>query len=183
MARCRECGAKVWRKAEYCQHCGTRSPVKGIIIDNPNSGHEAKPKARFGFFKGIGLILLLMFAVAVFRNVDGSASSPAAAACSSDWTKCTDNADLINHYSELYKAKTGCKISAEEKALYGTPKWPWLSFGRFFAGVNYVQTGRATLIEPDAQFQNGFGAMVHSRVLCVYDLKTDRVVSIDIVSH
>jgi hypothetical protein len=37
-----------------------------------------------------------------------------------------------------------------------------------------------TLIERDAQFQNGFGAMVHSQVICKYDMKEKTVLDVTI---
>jgi hypothetical protein len=101
--------------------------------------------------------------------------------CRSDWTKCADNAQLANNYSRWFDAKAACKTEANERAQYGTPVWPWLSyFGTFRTGKDYVTSGIAVAIEPDAQFQNGFGAMVHSRVTCTYDLRAQRVVSVDI---
>ena len=38
------------------------------------------------------------------------------------------------------------------------------------------------LVERDAQFQNGFGAMVHSRVECTYDLAGKKVIDIKITA-
>src|SRR5277367_1917519 len=43
MARCRECNASVSRHAEYCGHCGVRSPAKGILRTDT-------PRRRGGFF-------------------------------------------------------------------------------------------------------------------------------------
>lgn len=71
-----------------------------------------------------------------------------------------------------------CQRAAEDRAKYGSPKWPWLSFGSFRGGKDYVETGQVIAIEPDAQFQNGFGAMVHSRVVCRYDLNADKVTDV-----
>jgi transposase-like protein len=45
-------------------------------------------------------------------------------------------------------------------------------------GDDYVKTGKAVLIEKDAQFQNAFGAMAHSTVMCTYDLNQKKVVDI-----
>jgi len=39
---------------------------------------------------------------------------------------------------------------------------------------------KAVAIEPDAQFQNGFGAMAHSRVTCTYDLRAGKVIDVAI---
>lgn len=102
-------------------------------------------------------------------------------ACRSDWRKCRDNGDLVNHYGGLYLARAACKEAANDKASYGTPEWPgfWSggAFGTYLRGTNYVTSGIVTLIETDAKFQNGFGAMVRSRVFCEYDLNKEQVVT------
>jgi len=105
--------------------------------------------------------------------------TPAAPSCKSDWTKCADNSDIVNNYSGMSAAQVDCKLQAEDHATYGTPEWPWLPFSHFYPGTNY-SAGIATLIEPKAKFQNGFGAMAHSRVVCIYDLRTKKVLSINI---
>lgn len=90
--------------------------------------------------------------------------------CKSDWTKCTDNADLVNNYSGWSYAQVACESEANGLAQYGKPVWPWMSFSTFNKGTEYAATGTAILIERDAQFQNQFGAIVNSRVICNYDL-------------
>ena len=55
-----------------------------------------------------------------------------------------------------------------------------MSFGTFLKGNDYVKTGRVVVIEPDARFQNGFGAMARSRVECTYDLNTDKVLRVQL---
>jgi hypothetical protein len=108
--------------------------------------------------------------------------------CKDDWRQCRDNSDLVNNFDGYYRVEGACKTAANEMARYGTPIWPsfWSdggAFGRFRNGTDYVTTGVALAIERDAQFQNGFGAMMHSTVYCKYDLKTATVVSVDIVGH
>jgi tetratricopeptide (TPR) repeat protein len=103
-----------------------------------------------------------------------------AALCPSDWTKCADNEQLVNKYSRWIHAQVACKMEANSQAKYGDPVWPWLAFSSFYGGKDYVTSGVAVIIEPDAKFQNGFGAMVHSRVVCRYDLRTERVVDVSI---
>jgi len=101
--------------------------------------------------------------------------------CRSDWNKCANNEQLVNNYKDWTLAQVKCKQAANEEARYGDPVWPWLPFGSFYPGKDYVTSGIAVAIEPNAQFQNGFGAMVHSRVICTYDLRAQRVIRIDIV--
>jgi hypothetical protein len=68
-----------------------------------------------------------------------------------------------------------------KRAQYGDPKFPWLfPFSTFYKGDQYLKTGIAILIEKDAQYQNGFGAMVHSEVKCTYDLRAKQVLNIEI---
>lgn len=86
----------------------------------------------------------------------------------------------MNHYSGWTKVQVSCKEQANSQASYGTPEWPWIPFGSFLDGTDYVTSGTAVAIERDAQFQNGFGAMVHSRVTCLYDLAADKVMSVTI---
>jgi hypothetical protein len=97
------------------------------------------------------------------------------AACTSDWRKCSDNEQLVNDWSGWTKVQVACKFAANDRAKYGDPEWPWLSFSTFLKGNNYVKTGTAIAIEPDAKFLNGFNAKVRSRVTCTYNLTFDRV--------
>ena len=51
---------------------------------------------------------------------------------------------------------------------------------RVLGGKDYIAKGVARLQEGDAKFQNGFGAMVRSRVTCVYDLAKKQVINVTI---
>ena len=107
--------------------------------------------------------------------------------CKDDWKKCKDNSDLVNNFHKYLYVKVACERETESKARYGTPKWPgfWQggSFGSYIPGTDYVSTGNVTAIEPDAQFQNEYGAMVHSKVICKYDLAHESVTDIYIIAH
>ena len=70
--------------------------------------------------------------------------------------------------------------AAKKLAKYGSPSFPFIYFTRFHRGSDYVRTGLATLIEPEAEFQNGYGAMVHSVVTCKYDLNSQQVVDVSV---
>jgi hypothetical protein len=135
--------------------------------------------------RGLGIFLLIIIGLAVlFRGSNtgqGTNERPSIPSCKSDWTRCSDNSDLVNNYLSDLSAQTDCKFEALTHAKYGDPKFPWLSyFDTFRKGDQYPKTGIAILIEKDAQFQNGFGAMVHSEVTCTYDLRAKRVLAIDI---
>ena len=107
--------------------------------------------------------------------------------CKDDWRGCSDNEDLVNHYSGYSDAQRRCKEKAMENARYGTPVWPGFfdggAFGSFRKGTDYVSTGVVISIEPDVQFQNGFGAMVHSTARCRYDLNLKAVIAVEVAPH
>jgi hypothetical protein len=107
--------------------------------------------------------------------------------CKEDWGLCKDNSDLVNNFGDYFTIQDACQTEANHEARYGTPVWPsfWSGgpFGTFLNGTDYATTGMVVAIEPDAQFQNGFGAMVHSKVVCKYSLASKKVVSIDIIPH
>jgi len=98
--------------------------------------------------------------------------------CESDWTKCTDNAEIVRSYRGWLDVQVACRIAAIEAAKYGTPTWPFVPFQGFSEGKAYVESGLAVAIEPEAKFPNSAGAMIRSRVTCTYDLRTRRVVNV-----
>lgn len=100
--------------------------------------------------------------------------------CTAHYTDCKDNADLVNNYGKIGEIQAACEYATNDHVRYGNPDWPWLPFDSFFAGKDDVQTGVVRLLEPNVQIQNGFGAMVHSRVVCDYDLRTSTVVLLNI---
>lgn len=103
-------------------------------------------------------------------------------ACRQDWSRCADDADVANNYSDWSDVKWRCRRAAEDRAKYGDPEWPsYGAFGTFLKGKDYVETGIATAIETDAKFQNGFGAKVRVQVICKYDLRSKSVVSVNIL--
>jgi hypothetical protein len=97
------------------------------------------------------------------------------AACHNDWRQCADNEQLVNEWSGWTMVQVRCKSAANDRAKYGDPEWPWLPFGSFFKGKDYVAKGKAVAVEPDAKFQNGFGAKLRVRVTCFYDLAGEKV--------
>jgi hypothetical protein len=98
--------------------------------------------------------------------------------CRNDWHKCTSNTDLANNYNGMSLARFDCEYDAKNLAKYGDPKFPTSSFGTFLTGNSFLSTKRITLIEQDAQFQNGFGAMMHVEITCIYDLEAKKVVDV-----
>lgn len=99
--------------------------------------------------------------------------------CKTDWSKCTDNRDLMKNNDGIFSARWDCKSAATKLATYGTPEFPrYDAFGTFYKGSDYITTGIATLVETEAKFQNGFGAMAHMRVVCTFDLRANKVTDV-----
>ena len=71
-------------------------------------------------------------------------------------------------------------METDAQPRYGKSVWPSEVFKTFNKGNEYVTSGIAVAIEPDAQFQDRIGAMVRSRVTCTYDLRAQRVINVDI---
>ena len=177
LVQCPTCGKEISDKAVSCPNCGhpmvEPTPVGAAVPPNP-----VKKTNAFG----IGCLAVIAFIVVIsFIGSLGKNTTSEATSCRSDWTLCTDNADMANNYSGWSDAKFACKSAADNQARYGTPEWPWLAFSTFLKGGNYKTSGVATLIEPDAKFSNGFGAMVHSEVLCRYDLRAKKALDVTVV--
>lgn len=100
--------------------------------------------------------------------------------CNSDWRQCADNADLMNNFKDSSRGSLSCQYAAKKLAKYGAPSFPFFSFSTFSSGNEFVRTGQATLVEPNAEFQNGYGTIVHIVVTCKYDLNSQQVVDVSL---
>ena len=190
---CPRCAETVRAAAKVCRFCGHEFEAQALKPLKVSLGEPAeKKKAAGGCAKFVGAVIVLIFLAAIVGSIlgdntssnsasSGSNTSLAAKTCKNDWMVCADNGDLVNNWSDWTKVQVGCKMAAEDAAKYGTPKWPWIAFGSYLKGDNYISTGIATAIENDAQFQNGFGAMAHSEVICRYDLRADKVLDVNVV--
>jgi hypothetical protein len=141
------------------------------------------PSTRSNVRHGFALIGIVVYALLAMGSSDsdsGESTQSSSDPCTSDWRKCDNNSDLINNYDGMIDAKTDCQLAAEERAKYGEPEWPWVSFGKYKSGEDYVKTGEVLIIEDDAKFENGFGAMRKTTVVCRYDLKRNTVVDLAI---
>ena len=129
--------------------------------------------------KILGVISFCIFvSVVVAKSIGPPESKATEAPCVSDWTKCTDNMDVANHYKDMRRLRQDCKWEVNKKVKYGEAKWPWgYAFGSLYVGDSALKTGIITLVEPDVQLQNQFGAMVHSEVDCTYNLKENKITS------
>lgn len=189
LIECPECQKEVSSKAAACPYCG--HPI-AAAKDEKSKGARGRGCAVFILLM-IGLVVLLSYlggkeeklgGVSTPKQKSASEEEEKPISCTSDWHKCSDNADLINHYNGIIDAQVSCQSEAENRARYGSPKWPFLSsFSTFYSGDQYEKTGLAVLIEKDAQFSNAFGAMEHSTVTCTYDLNQKKVVDISITPN
>jgi hypothetical protein len=128
-------------------------------------------------------LLKMVAAQAALPKLPQQPSNGSSGNCKSNWRQCRSNSDLMNNFGDITRGEVSCKFAAEKLAKYGSASFPFFSFTDFLKGDDYVRTGIATLIEDDAQFQNGFGAMVHSSVTCLYDLNSQRVVDVSVSPH
>ncbi len=187
---CRECSHEVSTEADVCPHCGIHSPTVSNpipIIDDKSKQEWWRRRTTLVLF---WLALLVLIGLLLpkspeepkseeefVKQVQNAAKAVEEAACRSDWTKCADNAQFVNNNSDWWTIKKACKDAANKQVLYDTPIWPSSAFDHFQpSGNSYITTGKAIAIEPDAQFQNGFGTMVHSHVICTYDLRAKKVI-------
>lgn len=178
LIECPECKGQVSDQAEACPHCG--HPTKPSAREIPPAAPTKSHTGRNGCLITLAIVAVLIFIGSLSSNNQSTPSDQATNGCRLNWTKCADNEQLVNNYSQWDHVRYHCEQEATDEAKYGTPKWPWYSFGTFLKGNKYISSGVAVAIEPDAQFSNGFGALVHSRVICSYDLRAQRVISVDV---
>jgi len=128
---------------------------------------------------GCLLLLLIVGGFLVYAVQEGGKlqeKEKARPTCVSDYTKCTDNEDVVEHHEskDHIAMNVMCKQAAKDAAKYGTPELPFIAFGTYYGGRSYVNNGVAILVEKDAKFQNAFGAMQHVVATCLYDMKQDQ---------
>ena len=126
-----------------------------------------------GMFVGVVLVMFNML-----PDNDKYRNSRAETICKTNWTKCTDNADLVNNWHDYYKIRAACKLAADDTAKYGDPEWPSPYFLKFYGGDEYIRTGFAFAVEDNVRFINGFNAKPRVELVCAYNLKTGKVVKI-----
>lgn len=159
---CRECGKEVSTEAKACPHCGAI---------NPTLPAGATVSTKAGCLTVLIAIPIMWWGISSLMNGD-------APACSSDYTLCKDNADLVNNYQGIAGATVACQDAVNSRARYGDPKWPFAPFGTFLKGDDYVKTGVVNLIDKDVQIPNVFGGVVKSTAFCSYDLTHKKVVAV-----
>ena len=155
------------------------------------------PNGKGSYVIGIGggLIASLLFVLVVVMiwpirdaqqeaaAAEADAAQAAEDACRDDWHRCKDNSMLVNKSNVDAEAVVACKDEADKEARFGHPDFPFIAFGTFYKGDSYITSGVMVLEEPDAGFQNGFGAMARSTVTCSYDMNKKAVVDMEIEQH
>jgi hypothetical protein len=171
LAKCPACNHDVSREAKTCPNCG-----QPLFFPRPSKHIWLK----------IVLSLLVVAVIAFIASIlFVEPLSNSEKACLLDWSKCTDNEQMVNYFGGWSRAQDACKDAANRRALYSTPVWPHNYFTFYFSrseAYDYVKSGTAILIEHDAQFQNEYGAMEHKRVECAYDLRAQKVAEVFLLS-
>lgn len=138
---------------------------------------QQQTKPRF-YVSPAPVILAVVGALALVGLVVPKAPEPLPPPCTTDWTACTHNSDLLdNNRPARAEVTSACTSAANNSARYGSPVWPWGAFGRYRDGA---LTGTLTVFEDNVRFQNGFGAMARVTVACTYDLHHRRVTNLQV---
>src|SRR5690242_15818053 len=115
LIKCPECAKDVSDAAAACPHCGhpirQAPPTPAIATAAPERSATTKPSSGAG--KGCLTMIGTIAALLIFGGIVKNSSLTA---CSSDWTKCADNEDLVDHYSDWYRVRSACQRAAEQDA-------------------------------------------------------------------
>ena len=172
LVACPRCGEHLGSDASVCPQCGAGRPAPEAL--------RPKSTVRWFMFSTLGIFALVGLALIAHSFVPpkDAPTPPKNELCESDWTKCTDNAEIVRSYKGWLDVQVACRIAAIEAANNGMPTWPLIPFQGFSDGKTYVESGLVVAIEPEAKFPNSAGAMIRSRVTCTYDLRARRVVNV-----
>lgn len=151
---------------------------------------ERNPKLGFNFWLITGVVAIAGVAYLSFRTASSGDDNEAGtqndseANCAENWTMCRDNADLVNYSARADDARHACIAFVNGAGKYGHPKWctGWLceDFPSYRRGTNAPDDGLLTLIDNHLQIQNGSGVWVHSTAYCTYNIRTQKVVGLNI---
>jgi hypothetical protein len=129
LIKCPACEKDISAQASSCPNCG--HPLAKSDANKPQS------KSRLGWLVLI-LVVVLLVGIALSSGDHTTQRTAQEDSCRSDWTKCVDNEQLVNRYSDWSNIQMECKHAANDRAKYGNPNWPWLSFGTFHTGNNHA---------------------------------------------
>jgi hypothetical protein len=190
LVECPDCRKSVSDKAAACPHCGHPiAPSPPPLPAPPPASPLTVPKARKAKPQIAGAIgcLIFILPIAAFliwavheggQIEEAEKSNPT---CVSDYTKCADNDEVVNHHQSRNKSfiSVECEAAAKAAARYGKPDLPFLAFHNYAKGRSFIDNGSAVLQEPNAAYRNAFNALENVVVTCTYDLKND-IASIEI---
>ncbi len=71
LAPCRECGNEVSVDAESCPQCGAPHPAEGEDTAHKLVGSKEREAAASGVLTGVGFVLLLLLAIALYLRWKG----------------------------------------------------------------------------------------------------------------
>jgi hypothetical protein len=167
LSACPQCGHMVSPSAAACPACG--HPIAAA----------KKQKVQRGTGIGCGVLMLVIIAGIAWAIHEGGniqEREKAHPTCETDYTKCADNKDLVEHHLSKEHNYMGieCTAAGKRAAKYGTPDFPFFAFSIYRGGRSFIDSGAAILIEYNAQYKNGFGASEHVIATCFYDLKNDQ---------
>jgi len=173
---CPQCKHMISPKAQACPQCG----------------HPVKANGSGSFWWSVilfvtviaGLIWVVNVIVNWSNELSASVESEKAnPTCATDYAKCKDNAELVSRYmtkKDKLFITVACKSMAKKIAKYGEPELPFFAFGNYPPGRSFIDSGKATLLEPDAGYKNAFNATEKVLAKCNYDLKND-VASVELI--
>jgi uncharacterized protein YecT (DUF1311 family)/predicted nucleic acid-binding Zn ribbon protein len=165
LIKCKECQSEISDKATSCPKCGA---------------HVKKPTSVITIIFAIAILsIFITMCSSNESSKDGDKeSTEKVASCSNDYTKCINNADMVNNYSGWFDAKYSCKEKFSEIVKYGKPEYKngdSHAFSYFHEGEDYPKKAIGTLIA-EASVPNVFGASVNGEQICVYDFETNKVI-------
>lgn len=171
---CPQCGHMVSAEAAACPSCGHPLAVAKKEKETKIAVAKKEKDAKIGC--GVIILCIIMFiGYAITAGGKLQEEEKANPTCVSDYKKCKDNKEIIDRHKSKnnFSLEAECKIEAQKIAKYGEPNLPFLAFKTYFKGNFYIDDGTAVLIEDGATYKNAFGADVHVRARCEYDLKND----------
>jgi len=139
---------------------------------------QALTKVAFG--ASLAILLGIGFFSPPNPKTETAKTETVVKSCKSDWMECKDNEDMANHNETYSNARYACKHEANERAKFGDPEWGWIPFSYFSGGSSYKENGIASLADKDVKFHNMYGAKMRVQVVCKYDLRAEKVLSVTV---
>ena len=156
--------------------CGSLVSSVVYLIFGPDPLRAAKWLVPIGLSIGLGAWL------SSSEPGMSSAAEEESATCRDNYTVCASQDQLVETYKRMNEARSDCKREAQKLARYGDAQLPSLPFLSYFPPESSINTGKISLVENEARYQNGFGAMQHTIVTCIYDLDARDVVEVAAVA-